>query len=117
MASRGNAEGTVVMEALATVAINGDPATYKEAIASRDREQWLETIREQCSSLIRNKAFNTATLERTATGTGSATDSTRSSTPIGSKWVFKTKRNPDDTIRYKVRLVIKGYMQSDWGET
>ena len=117
MASRGNAEGTVVREALATVAINGDPATYEEAIASIAREQWLEAIREECSSIIRNKTFNTATLEREATGTGSSSDSTRSSTPIGSKWVFKTKRNPDVTIRYKVRLVIKGYMQSDWGET
>ena len=44
MASRGNAEGMVVMEALATIAVNGDPATYEEAIASVDREKWLEAI-------------------------------------------------------------------------
>ena len=37
--------------------------------------------------------------------------------PIGSKWVFKTKTNPDGSIRHKARLVIKGYMQPDWGET
>ena len=104
--TRGNAEGTVVMEALATVAINGDPATYEEAIASTDREQWLGAIREECDPIIRNRTFSTPVLERT-----------RNSTPIGSKWVFKTKRNPDGTIRYKVRFVIKGYMQSDWGET
>jgi len=28
---------------------------------------------------------------------------------IGSRWVFKTKENPDGTIRYNARLVIKGY--------
>ena len=38
-------------------------------------EQLLEAIREACGSM--------------------------SSIPIGSKRVFKTKRNPDDTIRYK----------------
>jgi hypothetical protein len=32
-------------------------------------------------------------------------------TPIGCKWVYKVKRNPDNTTRNKVRLVIKGYDQ------
>src|SRR5258705_7229734 len=33
------------------------------------------------------------------------------SKPIGCKWVFKTKINPDGSTRYKARLVIKGYQQ------
>jgi len=37
--------------------------------------------------------------------------------PIGSKWVYKTKHNPDGSIWYKARLVIKGYEQTDFGET
>jgi hypothetical protein len=37
--------------------------------------------------------------------------------PIGSKWVYKTKRNPDGSTLYKARLVIKGYEQTDFGET
>jgi len=37
--------------------------------------------------------------------------------PIGSKWVYKTKHNPDRSIRYKARLVIKGYVQTDIHET
>jgi len=32
-------------------------------------------------------------------------------TPIGCKWVYKVKRNPDGTSRNKVRLIIKGYEQ------
>ncbi|KAK6143111.1 hypothetical protein DH2020_023459 [Rehmannia glutinosa] len=41
--------------------------------------------------------------------------------PIGCKWVFKIKRNPDGTVgRYKARLVAKGYTQMpglDYTET
>jgi hypothetical protein len=37
--------------------------------------------------------------------------------PIGSKCVYKTKPNPDGTIRYNACLVIKGYEQTDFGET
>jgi len=37
--------------------------------------------------------------------------------PIGSKWVYKTKHNPDSTIRYKARRVINGYEPRDFGET
>jgi hypothetical protein len=34
--------------------------------------------------------------------------------PIESKWVFKKKLRPDDTIeRYKVRLAMKGYSQKE----
>ena len=37
--------------------------------------------------------------------------------PIGSKWVYKTKHNPDSTIQYKARLGITGCKQTDFGET
>ncbi|KAE8715738.1 hypothetical protein F3Y22_tig00110160pilonHSYRG00308 [Hibiscus syriacus] len=34
--------------------------------------------------------------------------------PIGSKWVFKIKRNGDDQVeRYRARLVVKGYAQKE----
>jgi hypothetical protein len=37
--------------------------------------------------------------------------------PIGSKWVYMRKHNPDRTIRYKACLVIKGFEETDIGET
>jgi len=42
------------------------------------------------------------------------------SKPISCKWVCKMKTNPDGTLRYKARLVIKGYEQMqgiDFDET
>jgi len=36
---------------------------------------------------------------------------------ICSKWVYKSKHNPDRSTLYKARLVIEGYEQTDFGET
>jgi len=36
---------------------------------------------------------------------------------IGSKWVYKTKCNPDRSTCYTAWLVIKGYEQMEFGET
>jgi len=33
--------------------------------------------------------------------------------PIGCKWVYLRKINPDGSTRYKARLVIKGYEQKE----
>jgi len=40
--------------------------------------------------------------------------------PIGCKWIYKRKINPDGSTCYKARLVIKGYEQKegiDYDET
>jgi len=37
--------------------------------------------------------------------------------PVGSRWVFKTKRNPNGSTHYKARLVIEGYEQTDFSKT
>ena len=36
--------------------------------------------------------------------------------PIGYKWVYKTKHNPDGSAQYKARLVMKQHEQTDFGE-
>jgi len=63
------------------------------------QKQWQEAMRQEYASLNENDTF-TPVMESEA-----------NSAPIGSKWVYKTKRNPNGTLRYKARLVIKGYEQ------
>jgi hypothetical protein len=36
--------------------------------------------------------------------------------PVGSRWVFKTKRNPNESTRYKTHQVVKANGQTDFGE-
>ena len=76
-----------------------DPATFREAIASPQRNEWIAAMREELNSLHLNNTWD---------NTQTATQKKRG---IGSKWVFKTKSNPDGTTRFKARLVIKGYRQ------
>ena len=72
------------------------------------RDHWKRAIHEDSPFFILNNTFT-------------AVNSTESKQfpvkPVGSRCAFKTKRNPDGSIQYKARLVIKGYDQTIIGET
>lgn len=80
---------------------NSEPASYAEAINSKDRRKWIQAINEEMDSLIKNKTW---TLVHKPEG----------QRLIGCKWIFKRK---DDTngsnIRFKARLVAKGFTQKE----
>jgi len=65
-------------------------------------------MEEECTSILLNKTFPTINFREARQLLVK---------PIGSNWVYKTKHNPDRTIRYKACLVIEGYKQTDIGET
>ena len=94
--------------ALASTTINGDPSTYAEAMARPLRDHWKRAIDEESASILLNNTF---------TAVNSKEAKQLLVKPVGSRWVFKTKRNPNGSTQYKARLVIKGYEQTDFSET
>lgn len=74
----------------------------------KERQKWWEAALSEIQSLVENGTFELVELPRGAKA-------------IGSRWVFKVKRNADGSIeRYKARLVAQGFSQrpgSDYHET
>ena len=95
-------------EALTASAATGDAYTYAEAMESPLRNDWKRAMEEESTLILLNNTF-------------SALNSWEARPlkvePIGSKWVYQTKHNPDGSTRFIARLVIKGYEQTDFGET
>ena len=66
--------------------------------------KWREAMVEEMNALERNHMWENILPEE--------------KNPVGCKWVFTSKYNPNGTInRYKARLVAKGFTQSygPWG--
>lgn len=75
------------------------PYTYAEAMTSPEAEKWVEAMQEEYASLMEN---DTWILEDLPPGKRA----------IKCKWVFATKEGVDgQIIRYKARLVGKGFSQ------
>ena len=82
-----------------TYLIKDDPLSFSEAISSSDANLWEQAIGIEIDSIEKN---NTWTL----------VDLLEGANPIGCKWIFKRKCNPDgSTDKYKARLVAKGFTQ------
>lgn len=93
------------MQVLQVSGVSEDPATYDEAINSPDADKWKDAMKEEFASLLDNKTFD---LE----GPGSNANSNDvSKKAISCRWVFRRKHNPDGTIRFKARLVVRGFEQ------
>ena len=90
---------------------SADPVSYREAIAHpRLGQKWSDAVDEELRSLAEISTWDYVRLEDVPAGV----------TPISSKWVFRTKELPTGGIRYKARLVIRGFEQQagiDYNET
>jgi len=85
-----------------------DPFTYLEAMKSPQQNHWKRAMEEESTSILLNNTFSALNYREARQPQVKS---------IGSKWVYKTKHNPDGSTQYKARLVIKGYEQTDFGET
>lgn len=73
-----------------------DPVTYEEAI---EDNKWKKAMDEEIAAIRRNDTWELTSLPE-------------GHSPIGVKWVYKTKTNKEEKVeKYKARLVAKGYKQ------
>lgn len=79
-----------------------DPVTFKHAMESDKNEHLMAAMKSELESMSKNGVWRLVKLPQ-------------NSKPIGCRWAYKTKRNPQGKIeRYKARLVAKGYTQQEW---
>lgn len=90
------------MEHILLASILKDPITFEEAINSEDKELWIQAIKEELNSLKENQVW--ILVDRPKENT----DGKRPNI-IGSSWLFKKKLDSDGSIKYKARLVSRGF--------
>ena len=96
--------------AFKTAAHNNEPNTFHEAMKcpKQERDHWYKAALDEIQSLIENGTFELVELPP-------------GQKAIGSRWVFRVKRNVDGSIKHhKARLVAKGFAQHpgfDYTET
>uniref|UniRef100_A0A2A4J3A4 Reverse transcriptase Ty1/copia-type domain-containing protein n=1 Tax=Heliothis virescens TaxID=7102 RepID=A0A2A4J3A4_HELVI len=81
--------------------------TYEDVMGSTEREEWSKAIEEEMKSFHDNDAWELV-------------DKPSGVRIVQCKWVFKKKLNSDNSVRYRARLVAKGFSQKkgiDYKET
>ena len=84
-----------------TFVLEKEPQTFKEVINCIESITWKDAIKSGIDSILHNHTWELM-------------DIPPSFKPLSSKWVFKRKGKVDGPInKYKARLVIKGYKQTE----
>ena len=85
-----------------------EPTTVEEALASTDKDKWLDAVEKEMESLHGNDVWDLVELPKNRKA-------------VGSKWVFKLKVGADGSVeQHKARLVAQGFSQkfgADYDET
>ena len=84
--------------------------TYKAALQSPQAREWKEAMSQEWQVLVENYKFDIV-VKGNAVNTPMTNRTVEE--PIGCKWIYKRKINPDGSTRYKEQLVIKGYEQKE----
>ena len=80
--------------------LSDEPNSYQEAIESSEASFWIEAMNHEIETINLNETWDTCELpfERT---------------PISCKWVFKKKKESNGNVKYKARLVARGFSQRE----
>lgn len=76
-----------------------EPRTRKEALTRKDAHKWIAAMDEEMESMKSNKTWT-------------LTNFPKDKTIVGSKWIFKLKKDSNGRIvRHKARIVAQGFTQ------
>ena len=80
----------------------GEPFTYREAVSGSESAQWLAAMREEMESLAKNETWELVKRPKERK-------------IVTCKWIFKKKEEttPGEGVRYKARLVARGFTQKE----
>ncbi|KAH9668238.1 hypothetical protein KPL70_021339 [Citrus sinensis] len=98
----GYADLTALALAAAHNIADEEPKTFKEAVQSSNKREWLAAMDDEIASLYKNKTWELV-----------VKPSNRR--VVGCKWIYKVKEGLTQTEprRFKARLVAKGYTQKE----
>ena len=82
--------------------IQGDPQTYREAINSPEGESWKKAIESELNSLREKRVFEVVARE-------SLQIQNSNRNILDSRWIFKRKVDESGNVKFKARLVIRGF--------
>lgn len=87
--------------------LSADPVSVQSALSRADGNKWKQAMDEELQSFEDNQAWELV-------------DIPEKNTIVQCKWVFKRKNESDNSVRYRARLVAKGFSQKpgiDYDET
>ena len=77
--------------------LHEDPTTYRKAVESSHSKERTSAMNDEITALKKNKTFEVV-------------DKSIGRNIVGSKWVFKAKRNADGNLeRYRARAIAQGF--------
>lgn len=85
-----------------------DPVSIQQALRSPDKDKWITAMEEELQAFKENDAWTVVS------------EVPQGKTVVQCKWVYKRKFDSENSVRYRARLVAKGFTQKpgiDYDET
>ena len=80
------------------IANEREPESFQEVQSHKDKDCWIKAMREEMNSLWKNDTYELIEL-------------LKGRKVLKNKWVFKIKNDDEKLLKYKARLVLKGFDQ------
>ena len=77
----------------------GELESFQEVQSHKDKDCWIKVMQEEMNSLWKNDTYELIELPKG----GKA---------LKNKWVFELKNDDEKLLKYKARLVVKGFCQN-----